>query len=337
MIPLLFSLPPFAVCLSLSLSFFVLRDTRKSYLLLDMLRSHSCRLLFLTLLSSYLQFSSADRRKCYYPNGDEAVNDRPCNPNLDQSACCGSSSGSACSTNLLCIDGNGGFIRGSCTDKTWGSEFCPSYCLSADTGGTNLVSCSNVTGTSTSYCCDHTDGCCDSGVGQFQVPPSKPDTWATYNPQSSHYVVLRALTNAPTSAKTTATGRPGAASTTSRLLPSTTGDKSATTSQAAGSTEGLSSGVKIGIGIGVGVGVLLIATVAFLLWKLRKSKKMMEAQTQAQTQPPNPYAYGPGGWPPMTMNVGAAWSPESRPKSEARMPQELDSSRARAELEGQQP
>jgi hypothetical protein len=46
--------------------------------------------------------------------------------------------GYACLTNNLCqltefvanpIDGQSEYVRGSCTDKTWNSEFCPNVCI----------------------------------------------------------------------------------------------------------------------------------------------------------------------------------------------------------------
>lgn len=68
--------------------------------------------------------------QCYYPNGEKAEGDSPCNPDTDASFCCGSSSDSSCLNNLLCQDGKGRVIRGSCTDQSWTDPACPQYCLS---------------------------------------------------------------------------------------------------------------------------------------------------------------------------------------------------------------
>lgn len=72
---------------------------------------------------------------CYFPNGQTAVKDAPCNNDADYSACCGS--GFVCLSNGMCatlVDlGKPGdqkpFFRASCTDKSWTSGSCPSYCL----------------------------------------------------------------------------------------------------------------------------------------------------------------------------------------------------------------
>ena len=68
--------------------------------------------------------------KCYYPDGSEAEGDSPCDPDADVSFCCRSSSDSSCLNNLLCQDGTGRVIRGSCSDQSWSDPACPQYCLS---------------------------------------------------------------------------------------------------------------------------------------------------------------------------------------------------------------
>jgi hypothetical protein len=67
---------------------------------------------------------------CFYPNGIEATGDSPCNTDTEVSFCCGSSTNSFCYNNLLCQDGEGRVVRGSCTDDTWTDPACPQYCLS---------------------------------------------------------------------------------------------------------------------------------------------------------------------------------------------------------------
>ena len=61
--------------------------------------------------------------------------DRPCNPALEQSLCCGPYW--TCVDNGLCSNKNTTFltilnslthIRGACTDRTWSSDQCPQYC-----------------------------------------------------------------------------------------------------------------------------------------------------------------------------------------------------------------
>jgi hypothetical protein len=66
---------------------------------------------------------------CYFPDADIAVNDTPCTSN-NVSICC--QTNATCLENGLCFDpfgsAVGGYIRGSCTDKSWQSVSCPQYC-----------------------------------------------------------------------------------------------------------------------------------------------------------------------------------------------------------------
>jgi hypothetical protein len=71
-------------------------------------------------------------KQCYSPNGTLAGN-TPCFPNADVSFCCGT--GWVCTTNLLCVTpvidlaGNYSHLqRGTCTDPSWNSAACPSFC-----------------------------------------------------------------------------------------------------------------------------------------------------------------------------------------------------------------
>ncbi|KAK1987079.1 hypothetical protein LZ30DRAFT_703533, partial [Colletotrichum cereale] len=69
----------------------------------------------------------------------------------------------------------------------------------AMTGGTDLISCSNVTGIGTSYCCDHAANCCNSGIGRFDILPAEPQVWATWNRESTRFVVVLHTSDSSTS------------------------------------------------------------------------------------------------------------------------------------------
>ncbi|KAL6363998.1 hypothetical protein LRP88_03431 [Fusarium phalaenopsidis] len=147
--------------------------------------------------------------------------------------------------------------------------------VGADTGGTDLVGCSNVTNTDTSYCCDHNANCCDNGVGRFNVYPSKPKPWATWNRQATEYLVVGTMyTGDPGSstAEATTTGASSSATTTSEAASSATGEAQTPESTEAPAS-GLSTGAQAGIGVGVGVGALVIAAVVYLFWKMRKNEE----------------------------------------------------------------
>ncbi|KAL7934403.1 hypothetical protein V8C35DRAFT_302496 [Trichoderma chlorosporum] len=230
-------------------------------------------LIFINTFLQLLVPCSAAIKQCYYPDGSPSSN-FPCDPNAQQSACCGGGLGATCLSNKLCQSNDGNIIRGSCSDKNWASPQCANFCLSADTGGTDLISCSNVTNSDTSYCCDHTNGCCDSGAGRFNVLPQNPQAWATWNNEASVYKVVG----------TVFTGTPSKATSTG---PATTTTQSAPTNSSPSQDDqssGLSAGAKAGIGVGVAVGVILIAIVAFLVWKLRRRRASARTGVQAPVQ-----------------------------------------------------
>ncbi|KAL6856717.1 hypothetical protein J3F83DRAFT_751584 [Trichoderma novae-zelandiae] len=238
----------------------------------------------LVFISTFVQLlvpCSAAIKQCYYPNGSPS-SDFPCDPNAKESACCGGGLGASCLNNRLCQSNDGNIIRGSCSDKDWSSPECAPFCLSADTGGTDLISCSNVTNADNSFCCDHTNGCCNSGAGRFNVLPKNPQVWATWNNEASSYrVVGTVYTGNPTStsrgsAKTKATTAPATTTTTSSAPTNTNPGESDQSS-------GLSNGAKAGIGVGAGVGAILVAAVAFLVWKLRQ-RRASGAAVQAPMQ-----------------------------------------------------
>lgn len=73
---------------------------------------------------------------CYYPDQSMTFQDVPCSDEGEHSNCCGP--GYACLSNKVCRqsheDADGAplpftYGRGSCTDRTWRSSACPSFCL----------------------------------------------------------------------------------------------------------------------------------------------------------------------------------------------------------------
>jgi hypothetical protein len=72
---------------------------------------------------------------CYLPDGSEIGGLRICDPTAPASACC--APGDECTAAGLCKAGNDGdnnwMWRGTCSDKTWESEYCPRYCYNSTT------------------------------------------------------------------------------------------------------------------------------------------------------------------------------------------------------------
>ncbi len=78
---------------------------------------------------------------CYFPDGSEATDDKPCqSPSINDgaSACCNSLD--VCLENHLCLAQTGGpmISRGSCTDGTWQSPMCSQYCADGSTPFENI-------------------------------------------------------------------------------------------------------------------------------------------------------------------------------------------------------
>jgi hypothetical protein len=69
--------------------------------------------------------------QCYFPSGNES-SDVPCDPNAEVSMCCPTQSD--CLSSGLCLNSGTGsnqgisFARGTCTDQSWDSPFCPQNC-----------------------------------------------------------------------------------------------------------------------------------------------------------------------------------------------------------------
>ncbi|KXX81091.1 hypothetical protein MMYC01_202798 [Madurella mycetomatis] len=131
--------------------------------------------------------------QCFLPNGKLSPGDFPCDPDAEESMCCGGEPGTACLSNKLCSGPSARPAQGACTDKFFLSPECDSYCPTpiSSAGRRDLISCANVTGTDTSYCCgEHPDSCCDSGVGRFDALPSEPEVWAIWDMSLSRFVVV---------------------------------------------------------------------------------------------------------------------------------------------------
>ncbi|KAF3064354.1 hypothetical protein GL218_01035 [Daldinia childiae] len=237
---------------------------------------------------AYTVFAAVDH--CYYPNQQEAEDNSPCNPDADSSACCGGGIGNICLSNGLCQGSNGAVIRGSCSDKNWDSKNCAKYCLGASRGGTDLISCANVTRDDTSYCCNGAENCCDSGDGRFSVGPHNPTTSATWNAASTKFIVVG--TTSTTSSTSSTSIKDSTTSTSDSATPNATSDNftsgaptntdvasqsdnTSSVGTAASISSDLSDGAKAGIGIGAVIGVLLIVGLIYALWRLQKMNKML--------------------------------------------------------------
>ncbi|CAG8957832.1 hypothetical protein HYFRA_00000172 [Hymenoscyphus fraxineus] len=258
----------------------------------------------LFILSNFVSKTSALAKdaRCYSPGGTRALRNYPCFLGQAVSACC--SGGSICEASGLCkvpsSVGVSNLIRGTCTDQKWESSDCPQYCTDDKTGGTDIISCQNVTKTGLDFCCDHTTNCCDSGIGRFQV---LLNTDVHTLGQSGASISTIASTSVPSLVSTT--GNP---STTSTM------DSAAPIPQ--NSSTGLSAGARVGIGIGSGVlGLVILAGLAYLWFSRRHpnakdntvetaelSGRMLSKPAELPSES-KPFELGAGRTPPLELSA----------------------------------
>jgi hypothetical protein len=220
-----------------------------------------------TLLIIYIRYilsTKAEVRSCFYPNGDRAEGDYPCDDTAEVSFCC--AVGYSCLDNKICT-GSGDNIqrynRGSCTDQAWSSPECPQFCqdFSPD-GGSWLVNCNRVVD--------------DKGVCCYDVFASKPLGCCT---NSSAEVFM--LDGSATAFRTISSG----AATQNRIVPSSTITSTATPRSTASSVSSpspipdislpskLSTAVYVGIAIGISVGIALLWAAVYFLRKRWRSRQ----------------------------------------------------------------
>ena len=140
--------------------------------------------------------------------------------------------------------------------------------IEADTGGTDLINCQNVTSNARDYCCDHTNDCCDTGVGRFRL-----DSVGTpiKTIRSSASTATRELSSATSSSRrTTSTSAPERSTadiSTSRTVTATETSSQASPSSAPDTSSRLSGGAKAGIGVGAALGAVGVLGLIFSMWK----------------------------------------------------------------------
>ncbi|VUC30785.1 unnamed protein product, partial [Clonostachys rosea] len=229
-------------------------------------------------------FPSISNAACYYPSGKLAPNDTPCRDDTSNSVCCGQ--GYACLSNGICQatgaellkPGATEFVRGGCTDKTWRSSSCPSFCVDTGVdnlaGGMGIAKCSNTT-KDMYWCINKNQGSVDCDEQQnvlfFPGTPSAITTIGvspSTTSQATSTVSLSSTRLDPTTTNTSET---------------TTGFKTTATGEpkASSQSSGSSQGPIIGGAVGGAFAVLLIGSVVvWLVWRHRKRRAGEEEQQQ---------------------------------------------------------
>ncbi|KAK3311628.1 uncharacterized protein B0T15DRAFT_522099 [Chaetomium strumarium] len=245
---------------------------------------------------------------CYYPSGDVAPQDLPCNDEAGQAACCGPAY--VCLSNGICMSSGlekqlpnqALYVRGSCTDKDWRSSKCPSFCVDPAKGhkldgGIGIKKCPNRSD-DTYHCDDGQPFDCDllDNVLSFQGTPTVMTTIG----------VARSTTQLSTTTTTTTTSSLSSATTTlsSSTTPSPTPNSKPTSDPSNSVTANVapaesssspgsspqpsdsqpSNGLIIGLAVAVPSGVLGLAAAGLtFFWSRRKLKRAANARTQGTT------------------------------------------------------
>nr|POE66167.1 hypothetical protein CFP56_54429 [Quercus suber] len=215
---------------------------------------------------------------CYYPNGDIALDDIPCNATTSESTCCGPTY--ACLSNNICME----------TSLTPGSSGSTTYIPARDdtAGGEGIAKCPD-TKFDLYYCIDGAPSNC-SVYENILSFTGKRFSSAFLNIFSDTHHVLWYYTGSPTIVR-----NPAASSTSSRtslsttmiisdtstLLPSSsTTALAATTSMSSASTKDTMS-TAVGAGIGVPLGLIALATIVYLTLRY-KGKRYPAATTTSE-------------------------------------------------------
>ncbi|OAX80332.1 hypothetical protein ACJ72_05339 [Emergomyces africanus] len=218
------------------------------------------------LLSAHylLGFACSVSAVCYYRNGNVTPADVPCYSS-GPSTCC--PTGFACLSNNVCVNTKAknetvGYIRGSCTDRSWRAGECPGFCIRGgkpwnDTlGGIQPMRKCENTKEDLYYCVNANVGAVDCAVKNNAIVSfvGQPTTVTVIGVTQTHSPV-------PTSTSTP--------------------------------VEGLDTGkaAAIGAGVGVPIGLVLIAVIAFFSVRrrrrARKSKKASQFGADTKQGPYN--------------------------------------------------
>ncbi|KUJ24162.1 uncharacterized protein LY89DRAFT_727197 [Mollisia scopiformis] len=259
-------------------------------------------LLFLIQLTTL----SLAAQTCYFPNGAVAIHDVPCN-DTSVSICC--QTVSTCLNDGLCFNplgsAVGGFIRGSCTDKSFTSSLCPLFCNTDDNvaGIINTISDAGVLSCGNShFCCESaslSECNCQTGNGTFtlagnilpftSIPSSIPQSSISTSPLLSSSSSATSISTTTSSSSTNLNyGSPSASApaTTSQVPnlsssanPTTISPLAGTNSSASPSATSIqvsssSQEVIIGLEVGIPVGAAVFGAIrAFGAWLSRRHRR----------------------------------------------------------------
>lgn len=242
---------------------------------LSLLRIFEKSILLGAFLSLYITAVSAS---CYAPNGTVMLaENQPCN-NVggSYSMCCATnrtSDADMCQQDGLCYNPNGDYYwREGCTDPTWTSEACSLLCRSGPVnpndpsigdysmGSAPLTICDDE-----SICCGYQNftDCCNKNLGTRINANGQPISGSS---SSISYSTTTNANGQPTSSSSSSISHGTITSS-----PGSTSPQTPLRSQS--SSEGLSTGAKVGIGIGIPAALLLGAVAGFFILQRRRGDR----------------------------------------------------------------
>ncbi|KXT11997.1 hypothetical protein AC579_4636 [Pseudocercospora musae] len=193
------------------------------------------------LLVAILTVSRVHAQQCFYPDGTLS-SDTPCITGSDSSCCAASS---FCMDNGLCF-GSGIVSRGSCTDKTWQSGACASYCTTKSPGSSiPLTPCAVSNGAST-FVCGLDGTACKKNSNTFPMAGG-----ASFVLREAQVAAMVAPVLASMSASASAS--PNSSACTSDAL--------------------YTGGQMAGLGIGLAIPLLIAACAVIFLWQKERARK----------------------------------------------------------------
>ncbi|EKG15971.1 hypothetical protein MPH_06792 [Macrophomina phaseolina MS6] len=217
--------------------------------------------ILLGLATSHEFFAQASSI-CYYPNGYVADKDQSCDLSSADAPCC--PEGWHCLDGGICYLEQFDYIsRYTCTDRHWGSDACPKYCLSGDSVPTETAapttSPTSVVPTST-----------------FDSEPSTTDNvpapaYPTADPTS-----IQATSSSPPSVQTSVISNTNGGSLSTVYVTLTGAATSTIASSANNNFSSSSKGVILGCAVGIPLSAVFFGLLVFLLLRRHRRRSNCE-------------------------------------------------------------
>ncbi|QIX00484.1 hypothetical protein AMS68_006001 [Peltaster fructicola] len=226
---------------------------------------------------------------CYFPDHTQALNHTSCNAGAQNSWCCHIDD--VCLSNGYCQQTSAPWSnrlgRHSCTDKTWSSTACPSYCNdvrpNADIG--LYLAFDRPNG---AFCCgvnvNTTTGQCQNATKNSFAPFDLPEGRVIWNRSSGAIIkagsgtVTIADLDLPATSNTTSTAVTQSSS--AAALASSSNSSTAVSSSSSSSSNSNSNIVPVAVGIAVPLAVLLIAALIALGFLFNQNRKLRKEKAE---------------------------------------------------------